>query len=298
LIGDAPSFDLAKEKEEARVQLRLRLPERLASQDYPITAVAKIGDLEYSASFQPITQPGFRVLYWSQPSIHALRAVDVKIAAGLKVAYIMGSGDEMPEGLRQLGIPVDLLNESNLATGDLSQYSTILVGIRAYAAREDLKRHNARLLEYVNKGGALIVQYQTQEYDKNFGPFPYTQGRGAEETSEEDAPVTILATNDVVFESPNHITKADFEGWVEQRGSKFFATWAPEWQPMIETHDQGQPPQSGVWMQARYGKGLYVYCSLAWYRQLPFAVPGAARIVANLVSLGAADSTWRKTNPK
>ncbi len=298
MIGAPPIFDLAKEREEARIKLQLRLPARLATQDYPIIAIARIGDREYSSSFLPITQPGFRVLYWSQPSIHALSAVDVKIAAGLKVAYLMGSGDEMPEGLRQLGIPVDLLNESMLATGNLNQYSTILVGIRAYAAREDLKRHNARLLDFVSKGGALIVQYQTQEYDKNYGPFPYTQGRGAEETSEEDAPVTILAANDPVFEVPNRITKADFEGWVEQRGSKFFATWAPEWTPMIETHDQGQTPQSGVWLQARFGKGLYVYCSLAWYRQLPYAVPGAARIVANIVSLGAPTAPWRKVAAK
>jgi len=298
LIGAAPTFDLAKEKEEARFQIKLRLPQQLASQDYPIEASAKIDSQEYSASFQPITQPGFRVLYWSQPATHALRAVDVKIAPGLKVAYLMGSGDEMPEGLRQLGIAVDLLSEASLATGDLTQYSTILVGIRAYAAREDLKRHNTRLLDYVSKGGVLIVQYQTQEYDKNFGPFPYTQGRGAEETSEEDAPVSILAPADPVFQSPNKISTADFDGWVEQRGSKFFATWAPEWQPLIETHDTGQAPQKGVWMQARYGKGLYVYCSLAWYRQLPFAVSGAARIVANLVSLGSIESPWRKATAK
>jgi len=272
----------------------VRLPARLESRDYPITAIAAIGDQQYSASFQPISQPGLRVIYWSEPAVHALRAVDVKVVSGLKVGYVMGSGDEVPEGLRQLGVPVELLSESSLSSGDLSGYSTILIGIRAYAAREDIKRHNGRLLDYVSKGGVLVVQYQTQEYDKNFGPYPYTQGRGAEETSEEDAPVSILQPARPVFQSPNKISLADFEGWVEQRGSKFFATWAPEWQPLIETHDEGQAPQKGVWLEARHGKGLYVYCSLAWYRQLPYAVPGAARIVANLVSLGAADAAWRK----
>ena len=104
--------------------------------------------------------------------------------------------------------------------------------------------------------------------------------------SEEDAPLTILAPDDRLFQSPNRIVAADFSGWVEQRGSKFFTTWGPEWTPLIETHDQGQAPQRGIWLSARYGKGTYVYCALAWYRQLPFAVPGAARLVANLASLG------------
>lgn len=294
--GTSLAFDLGKEKEEARFRFAIRLPERLDSRDYPITAVAEVAGQQYAASFKPISQPGLRVLYWSEPAVHNLRAVDVKVVSGLKVGYVMGSGDEVPEGLRQLGLPVDLLSEASLATGDLNRYSTILIGIRAYAAREDIKRHNARLLDYVNQGGVLIVQYQTQEYDKNFGPFPYTQGRGAEEVSEEDAAVTILAPDRDVFQRPNRISAADFAGWVEQRGSKFFSTWAPQWQPLIETHDQGQPPQKGVWLEARSGKGLYVYCSLAWYRQLPYAVPGAARLVANLVSLGAADAAWRKAS--
>ncbi len=294
LVGPAPTFALAKEKEEVRLPLKLRLADSMTSQDYQVEATALIDGKSYSTSFQAITQPGFRVLYWSQLATHRLRAVDAKLATGLRVGYVMGSGDEVPEGLRQLGVPVELLDESKLAQGDLRQYSTILIGIRAYAAREDLKRHNARLLDYVKQGGALVVQYQTQEYDRNFGPYPYTQGRGAEETSEEDAPVKILRPERDAFRYPNRITAQDFEGWVEQRGSKFFATWDKAWTPMVETHDVGQAPQEGVWLEARYGKGLYVYCSLAWYRQLPFAVPGAARIFANLVSLGAADAPWRK----
>lgn len=294
VVSGETKFDLAKEKEEARLRFQLRLPGQLSNQDYPIRVSAVIGGKPYSSSFQAIAQPGFPTLYWSEPAEHRLRAVDARLSSSLKVGYIMGSGDEVPEGLRQLGVKVDLLSEAHLAAGDLRQYNTIFVGIRAYAARNDIQQHNARLLDYVSNGGVLIVQYQTQEYDRNFGPYVYTQGRGAEETSEEDAPVKILAPERQVFLRPNRITLADFEGWVEQRGSKFFATWAPEWKPLIETYDQGQPPQRGVWLEARHGKGLYVYCSLAWYRQLPFAVPGAARIVANLVSLGATDATWRK----
>jgi hypothetical protein len=139
-----------------------------------------------------------------------------------------------------------------------------------------------------------VVQYNTQEYDQNFGPYPYTMTARAEEVSEEDSPVEILAPDDPVFQWPNRITPRDFEGWVEQRGSKFWMTWDAAYKPLLATHDTGQPPQRGGWMVARHGKGLYVYCAYAWYRQLPQAVPGAARIFANLISLGSPENPWRK----
>lgn len=277
------SFDLGKSGEEAHLRLRIALP-KIA--ETTLDAQARVGSQTYASSFVAVAQPGFGAIYLSRPARQVLRVVDVKVVPGLRVGYVMGSGDEVPEGMRQLGIEVELLGESALAGGDLSQYSSIWLGIRAYAARSDVQKHNARLLEYVKNGGTLIVQYQTQEYDKNFAPYAYTQGRTAEETSEEDAPVAILAPGDRVFQYPNRIVAADFDNWIEQRGSKFFTTWGPEWTPMIETHDSGQAPQRGVWLSARYGKGTYVYCALAWYRQLPFAVPGAARLVANLASLG------------
>lgn len=292
-VPASQAFVLSKEKDELRLRFTVSLPEAMESREYAIEAIASVGQKEYSLGFQPITQPGLGVLYLQEPAVHRLRAVDAKLKSGLRVGYIMGSGDEMPEGLRQLGVNAELLDTNELAAGDLSRFSTILVGIRAYAAREDVKRHNARLLDYVKQGGVLVVQYQTPEYDNNFGPYPYAQTRATEETSEEDAAVTILEPGAEVFRSPNRITAADFEGWVEQRGSKFFARWDAGWKPLIETHDQGQAPQKGVWLEARHGKGLYVYCAMAWYRQLPFAVPGAARLVANLVSLGAADAAWR-----
>jgi hypothetical protein len=163
----------------------------------------------------------------------------------------------------------------------------LLLGIRAYATRPELKVHNARLLDYVRNGGTLVVQYNTQEYDGNFGPYPYTMTARAEEISEEDSPVQILAPQNRVFQTPNRITSADFDNWVEQRGSKFWMTWSPEYTPLVESHDTGQSPQKGGWLEARYGRGRYVYCAYAWYRQLPYAVPGAVRLFANLVSLGA-----------
>ena len=280
-----------KEGEEARATFALRLPAGV--RDYTVRAVATSAGKTYDASFLPITYSGLETLYVAKPAVHVARVIDVQVSKGLRVGYVMGSGDEVPEALRQLGVAYDLLSANDIATADLSRYTTLLLGIRAYAARPELKVHNARLLEFVKNGGTLIVQYNTQEYDGNYGPFPYTMTARAEEISEEDSPVRILAPEHPVFQAPNKISARDFDGWVEQRGSKFWKTWAPEYTALLETNDAGQVPQRGGWLEARYGKGRYVYCAYAWYRQLPYAVPGAYRLFANLISLGAEGQTGR-----
>jgi hypothetical protein len=213
--------------------------------------------------------------------------VDVAIAPGLKVGYVMGIGDEVPAGIAQLGASVTLLGEQDLAAGDLRQYDAIMTGTRAYAVREDLKTYNRRLLDYVQQGGNLIVLYNTQEFVPNaYAPFPAQLPARAEEVSEEDSPVDILAPSQRAFTTPNRITRTDFDGWVEQRGSKFFTEWDAAYTPMIATHDQGQAPQRGGWLTAVYGKGHYTYFAYAFHRQLPYGVPGAYRLLANLLSLG------------
>jgi hypothetical protein len=164
-----------------------------------------------------------------------------------------------------------------------------MTGTRAYGVREDLRTYNRRLLEYVRGGGNLIVLYNTPaEFDPHaFAPYPADLPRNAEEVSEEDSPVEILAPSRAEFTTPNRITKADFDGWVEQRGSKFFSQWDAAYTAMIETHDRGQPPQRGGWVTAAYGKGHYTYLAYAFHRQLPYGVPGAYRLLANLLSMGA-----------
>lgn len=289
------AFGFEKEGEETTLSFRLTPPAALEGRDYRVEAVATSDGREYRASFTAFHQPGLAdTVYLLEPAGHTIRAVDAKVAPGLRTGYVMGTGDDVPAGLRQLGVSVDLLDTASLATGDLSRYHSIWLGIRAYAARSDVKTYNARLLEYVKNGGVLVVQYNTQEYDHNYGPYPYTMTMRAEEVSEENSPVEILDPNDPVFQGPNRITVRDFEGWVEQRGSKFWTTWDPAYKPLLATSDRGQPPQRGGWLVAHYGEGLYIYCAYAWYRQLPFAVPGAVRIVANLLSLGTADAAWRR----
>lgn len=260
---------------------------------YPIRAVAEYDGGRSDASFQRIRAPGLETAYLSRPARHEVRVVDVATAPDLQVGYVEGTGDDVPQAIRQLGAQVTLLDSAALASGDLSRFDAILLGIRAYAVREDLKAHNDRLLEYAERGGVVIVQYNTPEFDRNYGPYPYKMTRRPEEVSEEDSPVTILAESDPVFLWPNQIGPSDFEGWVEQRGSKFLVEWDSRYTALLETHDTGQDPQRGGWLSARYGDGLYVYCAYAWYRQLPYAVPGAVRIFANLLALGAPDAPWR-----
>jgi hypothetical protein len=129
------------------------------------------------------------------------------------------------------------------------------------------------------------VEYQTEEFDDiSYGPYPLHMGRGSERVSEEDAKVTILDPSNPLFSTPNKITAADFDGWVEERGSKFLSKWDPQYKPLLESRDRGQEPQRGGMLQAHYGKGTFTFFAYSLYRQLPAGVPGAYRILANLAS--------------
>jgi hypothetical protein len=172
-----------------------------------------------------------------------------------------------------------------LASGDLSKFDVILLGVRTYAARDELRSNNSRLLDYVKNGGVVVVQYNTPEFDHNFGPYPYSMTSNPEEVTDEASKVSILKPENPIFNWPNRITEADFQGWVEERGSKWMKTWDPHYEALLETHDKDQEPQRGGLLYAKYGKGIYVYNAYAFYRQLPEGVPGAYRIFANIVSL-------------
>jgi LmbE family N-acetylglucosaminyl deacetylase len=258
----------------------------LENREYRIEAVASSAGREYHEGYATIRHRDLETRYLYRDAVASVRGVEVKIAAGMMVGYVMGVGDDVPAGLAQIGVRVQLLEERDLATSDLGRFAAIMTGTRAYAVREDLRTYNRRLLDYVKGGGNLIVLYNTQEFVPNlFAPYPGTLSAGAEEVSEEDSPVEILAPEEPVLTTPNRITKQDFDGWVEQRGSKFWDTWAAEYTPVIATWDKGQAPQKGGWLHARYGKGHYTYFAYAFHRQLPYGVPGAYRLLANLLSL-------------
>ncbi len=278
-------FSFARSGERSSYRFTVT-PSSVDAKPYQIEAVASAAGKEYREGYELIDHRDLELRYLYRPSTTEVRGVDVTTVAGLKVGYVMGIGDSVPQGLQQLGAQVTLLGERELASSDLSQFDTIMTGTRAYAVRDDLKTYNSRLLDYVKAGGNMIVLYNTQELVPNsFAPFPGELPRSAEEVSEEDSPVTILAPAHQSFTWPNRITAADFDGWVEQRGSKFFTKWDAAYTPMISTFDRNQPPQSGGWLTAKVGKGNWTYFAYALHRQLPYGVPGAYRITANLLAL-------------
>jgi hypothetical protein len=278
-------FSFSRARERTAYRFNIALPS-LEDQDYTVQAIATTGGAAYREGYDIIQHRDLETRYLFKDAASRIRGIDVKIAPNLSVGYVMGIGDDVPAGITQLGARVQLLTESDLANADLHQFDAIMVGTRAYAVRDDLKTYNHRLLDYVKTGGNLVILYNTQEFmPEEYAPYPGRLTARAEEVSEEDSPVQILQPAHPVFNSPNKITKADFDGWVEQRGSKFWSEWDRTYTPMIETHDRGQAPQLGGWLWASYGKGHYTYFAYAFHRQLPYAVPGAYRLLANLLSL-------------
>ena len=278
-------FRLEKDGEEAVLEFSLTVPEGLAGGVHEIGAVVKSGGTEYAEGFRTITARDLGRFDLYAPAVHRLTVAPVEVAADLRLGYVMGAGDDVPRALERLGCKVDMLGAEELASGDLSGLAAVLIGIRAYAVRPDLRAHTPRLLAYVEAGGVLVVQYQTPEFDGNFGPYPYSMTGNPEEVSEESAAVTILDPTNPVLAAPNRIGPGDFEGWIEQRGSKFLKSWDERYAALLECRDRNQEPQRGGLLYARHGKGVWVYNAYAGYRQLPFGVPGAYRLYANLVSL-------------
>jgi LmbE family N-acetylglucosaminyl deacetylase len=273
-------------------------------------AVAKVSGREIGSGMHVIDYPHIPPqTVFPTAAIRLVRA-NIKVTAK-KVGYIMGAGDGMPDALRQLGIDVTLLSESDLAQGDLSRFDAIVAGVRAYNVRADVRANQPRLMKYVENGGTYIVQYQTgdspdpnaqrnnqpgpppglvfgqpsQPVTTNLGPYPFlVPGGNKYRVTVEEAPVGIPHADSPLLQYPNHINPKDFEGWVQERGVYFAVQWDPKYQTVVESHDPGEDPLPGGEIWTRYGKGIYVFTAYSWFRQLPAGVPGAYRIFANLLS--------------
>jgi hypothetical protein len=262
-------------------------PQSLKEGTYSVTARAEYNAKQYSEGFKVITRPDLDSFYAYRPATQNVQAVDVKLQPKLTVGYIMGAGDEIPSVLRSVGVNLSLISAQELAEGDLSRYDTIIVGIRAYDVRTDVREHNRRLLDYVNRGGTLIVQYNQSVGIFNEGRYtPYPATLSNARVSVEEQPVEILGREDGIFSYPNRIAARDFDGWVQERGLYFMGQWDPQFKPLLSSNDPGEPAQKGGLLIARYGKGIYIYTGYAFFRQLPAGVPGAIRLFVNLLSAG------------
>lgn len=251
---------------------------------YTLHAQAVVRGRAFNQSLRVIAYPHIQTHRMYAPAGERFCVLDLEVKP-VEVGYVMGSGDQVPDALRRMGLDVTLLDESALSTGDLSRFGTIVAGINASTARPDFVASMPRLFDYVRKGGTLIVQYQHPDYVQgNLTPFP---AQMASRVTDETAPVSILSPDHPVFTVPNRIGPDDFRGWVQERNLFAFTTFDPRFTALLESHDAGEPPQRGGEVYAQLGKGHYVYTAYAWFRQLPAGVPGAYRMFANLVSLGA-----------
>jgi LmbE family N-acetylglucosaminyl deacetylase len=255
---------------------------------YPLKASVEYQNKAYSEGYTVVTREDLDTFYYYQPAVQRVSVVEVKVPTDLKVGYIMGAGDEIPTVLRQLGLDATLIPAEKLATEDLGKYRTIVLGIRAYDTQKEVAANNKKLLDFVSAGGTLVVQYEADIGNFNggsFTPYPATLGRGR--VSVEEAPVEILVPRDSVFHSPNQITPADFDGWVQERGLYFLEKWDEKYTPLLASHDPGEESLKGGFLRAQYGTGTYIYTGYAFFRQLPAGVPGAVRLYVNLLNARA-----------
>lgn len=290
-------FAMKAKGEKAAVVFDVTIPANTKADSYSIPAVAQVGDASYGLTMHEVAYQHMQTHRRYSPAVVAAKVIDVKVAP-VRVGYVMGTGDRVPEAITLLGLPVTMLDERDLSTGDLSKFDTIVIGIRASQVRPDYVSNNGRLLEFVRNGGTMIVQYQQQEFVReNLAPFPVkmesvvngTQRISNVRVVDENAPVTILVPNHVTMNTPNRIGPSDWENWVQERNLYSLTGLDPQYTALLSTADEGEPPVTGGLVYVKLGKGHWVYNSYSFFRQLPAGNPGAFRLFANLLSLPQSD---------
>ncbi len=278
------SVEFARAGETASVQFTVDVPGQMG--EFEVSATARMGGEEFDRGYSVIAYPHIETRHIYSDATSGVRVFELDTHVE-NIGYVDGVGDQVAESLEQLGIPLTFLTADDLARGDLSVYDTIVLGIRAYAVREDLKTYNKRLLDYVEAGGTLVVQYNTyQILQGDYGPYPFTINRPHDRVTVEEAPVTFVDPDHPVLNTPNKLSEADFDGWVQERGLYFMGDWDEGYTPVLASNDPGEEPKLGGMMVAEIGQGRYVYTGYAFFRQLPAGVPGAYRLFSNLISLG------------
>lgn len=269
---------------EQLIRYTVKAPAKVDLGAYMLHPYAQLDAETFRTSLEPI--PTLPTRNWSEPSDANVHVLDLTVPPGLHVGYIAGDNDVVPESLRRIGIRVDMLDEVALAFGDLSQYDAILVGIRAYELRPDVAAENPRLLDYVKNGGTLVVEYERDFAWNRLLPAPFKaeMAQQAARVTDPNSPVHFLAPENPLLNTPNKITMADFEGWVQERGLYFWSTWDSRYQAVLGLTDPGEKEATGSLVYARDGNGVYIYTGLSFFRELPAGVPGAYRLFVNLLS--------------
>ena len=286
-------FDLGGEGASRAFTFEVRPVGALDAGEHVFRAVATRDDgVRFDERVDIIDYPHVERTLYLRPAEVRVSVFPVRMREGIRVGYVMGSGDDGLEALRQLGAAVEEVGPDRIREGDFSGYDVLVLGIRVYETRPDVAAVNDRILAFAEAGGTVIVQYNKYEYPQG-GFAPYTvsmgSGRGAPRVVDENSPFLMLDRESPVLASPNRIAEADFEGWVQERGLYFLAEWDDRFTPLLEFNDPGEEPVRGSLLVAPVGQGIYAYVALSFFRQLPAGVPGAHRLFANLVSLTAED---------
>lgn len=283
-------FALAATEQET---LKFMVTPPAAEQAAALSAEVTVDGKSYGLTMTTVEYPHIPPQAAFTPAEAKLVRADIRTSSK-NIGYIMGSGDEVPRALEQLGCTVTILSKDALAQEDLSRYDAIVTGVRAFNTRADVRANARRLHEYAQNGGTLVVQYNVMEGGffggnpkllENIGPYPITLSQGR--VTVEESQVEFAATHKLMM-SPNRITARDFDGWVQERGLYFASAFDPKYETLFQMHDPGEKPMNGGTLYTRYGKGAYVFTPLSWFRQLPAGVPGAYRIFANFLSAGKA----------
>jgi len=277
------SFDIKEPFTEKRVSFEITPPGKDTSCDVMVDLI--VGGKTFRHGQLIIEYPHLPILTLHPLAEARLVRVDIK-RNGERIGYIMGSGDDIPGYLTQVGYRVETLSDEDLRSRDLSVFDAIVTGVRAYNTRDILKHVQKRLMDYVSAGGNLIVQYNVSRGLKvqDLGPYPFQLSR--RRVTEEDATVTFSEPGHPVLRYPNKIEPVDFEGWVQERGLYFADQWDPKFTPLISCCDNSEEPQKGGLLFARYGKGVFIYTGYSFFRQLPAGVPGALKLFVNMISSG------------
>ena len=241
---------------------------------------------EYVTTMDIVDHPHIPRAAIARDAATRISVVPVAADSALRVGYVVGSGDDGADVLRQIGMQVEELGASAVRSEDFARYDVIVLGIRAYETRPELAAANQALLDFARRGGTVVVQYNKYDFATGgFAPFPLSMRRPHDRVTDEGAPVTVIAPESSLFNTPNAIGPDDFDGWVQERGLYFASEWDARYQAVMEMADPGEDPKAGALLVAPVGDGLYVYTGIAFFRQLPAGVPGAIRIFANLASL-------------
>ena len=279
---------LSREDESRTVRFSVSAP-GVAAGEYAVGAVVEHDGARFDSGYQVIEYPHVERRHIARPATGTFKVIDVAIAPDLTVGYIEGVGDAVPPAIEQLGARLEFIAADDLAWGDLSRFDVIVTGVRAYERRQDLRASNDRLLEYVDNGGTVIVQYNKFEFNQaQYGPYPAVVSRNR--VTDEGAPITVLANDHPAFAWPNRVGAATWDQWVQERGLYFLGERDERYADLVEledTFEYNPGVKRGALVEAQPGRGRWIYVGLGLWRQLPAGTTGAYALLANLLSLGA-----------